>query len=197
MLDRALALAEAAHADEKWRDGVTPYLSHPLAVASLVLRHGGTNAEAAAALVHDLIDRPSGRREALVDALGSEAAQIAHAFADPPAVSDSDWNAKKKAYLAQFRTAAASAQFVIVCEEFHELTDLLRELRRSAPPEVWRRYPVPAMNVAWYFKEIFAAAHAAWKSDAPAGRRALLAEYARVLVELNEIVFESGPAGRA
>ena len=195
-LSQVVQLAEEAHQGDVWRDGKTPFLFHPLAVASLVLKYGGSMAQACAAVLHDLIDRPVAEHARLEREFGREIADLAHAFASPQG-RDEDWNASRKAYIAQVKKLPDAAKLLVLCEELHEISELLRSLSHLTQPEVWKRYPVPAMNVAWYFKEIFVAIHSAWREDKDPARRALLSDYAKLLVELNQIVFESGPAGRA
>ena len=51
--DRALVYATALHAQQIRKGSGVPYVSHLLAVASLVLEAGGNEDEAIAALLHD------------------------------------------------------------------------------------------------------------------------------------------------
>ena len=53
---QALALAVKAHKGQ-YRKGTTiPYISHPMAVASIALEHGANEDQAMAALLHDAIE---------------------------------------------------------------------------------------------------------------------------------------------
>jgi (p)ppGpp synthase/HD superfamily hydrolase len=52
----ALALAHEAHRTQKRKGTDIPYIAHPMAVASLVLTHGGSEDQAIAALLHDVIE---------------------------------------------------------------------------------------------------------------------------------------------
>lgn len=53
ILDTARRLAVEAHAGQTRRDGMTPYISHPLAVAKRVALRGGSEEAQAVALLHD------------------------------------------------------------------------------------------------------------------------------------------------
>ena len=55
-LDAAFALARACHADKKRKTDDTPYIAHLMGVSALVTEHGGSEAQAAAALLHDTIE---------------------------------------------------------------------------------------------------------------------------------------------
>lgn len=186
LLPRALALASQIHAGQKWRDKTKPYLFHPLAVASLVLAHGGDEEQAAAALLHDTISDPRANQAALSEAFTPEVARLAHAFADPPGLAaDADWAVVRSAYHEKLRGLSPRELFVIGCEELHELSELVDDLRALPVSEVWGRYPTPRQNLGWYFREILAILHT--KLPEPTG---LKRAYAARLNTLLEIAFE-------
>ncbi|MDG2241856.1 MAG: HD domain-containing protein, partial [Longimicrobiales bacterium] len=54
--DRALMLAAAHHRKQTRKGTEIPYLSHLLAVSSLVLENGGSEDEAIAGLLHDAVE---------------------------------------------------------------------------------------------------------------------------------------------
>jgi hypothetical protein len=178
ILADALRLAIEAHADQKWRDGETPYITHPLAVSALVLRFGGDEEQAAAALVHDALE--------VAPRLTPGIERLAQAFADPPGTAG-DWQSQKRAYLEKLRGLDERALLVVGAEELHEITDLLLELRQKPPRQVWARYPAHAMNMAWYFKEILSILHSRLKAERARG---LVAELAAAVRQLGAQVFE-------
>src|SRR5690242_177292 len=55
-LSHASALAFQIHATQIRKGTTTPYVSHLLAVAAIVLEHGGEEDQAWAALLHDAIE---------------------------------------------------------------------------------------------------------------------------------------------
>ena len=58
---QAVEFATKLH-DGQVRKGTSiPYISHPIAVASLVMEHGGTEDEAIAALLHDVVEDCGGQ----------------------------------------------------------------------------------------------------------------------------------------
>ena len=52
----AAALAFRIHASQLRKGTATPYVSHLLAVAAIVLEHGGDEDQACAALLHDAVE---------------------------------------------------------------------------------------------------------------------------------------------
>ena len=73
--DDAVAYANRVHGNQRRKGSEVPYLSHLLAVASLVLEYGGDEDEAIAALLHDAPEDRGGspvlEEFASVSAIGS------------------------------------------------------------------------------------------------------------------------------
>ena len=55
MIDRAYALAEKAHGEQRRRSG-EPYICHPLSVAQILVELGMDSESIAAALMHDVAE---------------------------------------------------------------------------------------------------------------------------------------------
>lgn len=55
-IERAIIFATNAHKGQMRKDGVTPYIVHPLGVTESVRRAGGSEAQYIAALLHDTIE---------------------------------------------------------------------------------------------------------------------------------------------
>jgi (p)ppGpp synthase/HD superfamily hydrolase len=195
LMSRALEWSERAHAGQTRKDGIASYLVHPLAVASLVLRFGGSQEQAAAALLHDTLGLSGISLDSIRAEFGEKVAALVDAFVDPQLPSDIPaeilakypWETAKKAYLAKLQSLDAEALLVIGCEEFHELTELASELRSAPPAEVWKRRPAHPMNYGWYYKEILKVITAKLASGPS---RILVAEYALELRQLQGRVFE-------
>ena len=194
-LARALELAERAHHLETRKDGMTPFLAHPVSVSALVLRFGGSIEQATAALLHDTVGRSGITLEALRGEFGETIHALIDAFMDPPVPEDfpaeylekHPWEASKKAYLWKLGQLSGEALLVIGCEELDELSELSRELRVSPPGQVWASRGSHAMNLCWYYKEILKLLSA--KLTHREGRL-LVSEFAALLKPLQGHVFE-------
>jgi (p)ppGpp synthase/HD superfamily hydrolase len=177
----AFRFAWDRHQGQKKGSGV-PFVYHPLAVASQVLRYGGDEDLAAAALVHDTI--ASVTEAELQERFGAETARIAYGFEDPPLPEGAGWTDAKRAYLAKVRSLDERTLLVVACEELHECGELLHDLRYEGA-SVWKRYPVHSMEVFWYFKELLAIFHTRLK------RPELISEFARAVAQLKGITLEN------
>ena len=58
--EAALVMASHLHASQKRKGTSIPYVSHLLAVTSLVLEHGGSEDQTIAALLHDAVEDQGG-----------------------------------------------------------------------------------------------------------------------------------------
>ena len=59
LIDSAYSLARTAHRGQFRRDGVTPYIIHPIDVAQRVKRRGGGSFAQAVAYLHDVLEDTS------------------------------------------------------------------------------------------------------------------------------------------
>ena len=75
LVDRAYALAEAAHADQRRRSG-EPYICHPLSVAEILVEMGMDSESIAAALMHDVAEDTAVTIEEIRQKFGAEVALL-------------------------------------------------------------------------------------------------------------------------
>jgi hypothetical protein len=107
----ALGVATEWFANIARKGSDTPYLSHLLAVSALVMEHGGSEEQAAAALLHDVIEDVGVSADELVDLLvarGVDRIAAEHVASMVQATTDgrpgdkrdpADWRRRKHAYL--------------------------------------------------------------------------------------------------
>ena len=116
----AVDYARVAHASQVRKGTRIPYLSHLLAVATLVIEHGGNEDQAIAGLLHDTIEDCGHAHEAAIpDRFGDAVAEIVLACTDGTAEAKSapadaearrrDWEARKQAYLAHLAEARTTS----------------------------------------------------------------------------------------
>ena len=75
LVDRAYALAEAAHADQRRRSG-EPYICHPLSVAEILVEMGMDSESIAAAIMHDVAEDTAVTIEEILQKFGAEVALL-------------------------------------------------------------------------------------------------------------------------
>lgn len=183
VLSKAVEFAESIHGKDKKNQA--PFLYHPLAVASLVLKYGGSSDQMVAALIHDTISYEGVSEKKISDLFGEKIADLTYAFFDPPLPKTADWRMTKQAYLDKVRALPEEKLLVVACEELHELLELTHDLKYLGV-RVWERYPVHAMEIGWYFKELLAIFYQKLKE-----KTALVSEFGRGVKALTDIVYEA------
>lgn len=174
----------------------TTYVSHLLAVESLVLECGGGPDEAIAALLHDALeDAPSraarDERERVIDTrMGPAVLQIVldctDTLRDEAGRAKRPWRERKERYLAQLAGTSPASRLVAACDKRHNLGDLVWDLHHEGPPTLDRFNAGPAEQL-WYFESV-----ARVCADAIPARLAL--ELERLTGELRGFV-NTRPAG--
>lgn len=149
---KALAFAAEKHAGQKRKGSRIPYISHPMAVASLVLEYGGGEDEVIAALLHDVAE-DCGGQEALDEIrqrFGMGVAAIVAGCTDTLENPKPDWRPRKEAYLAHLQAAHRSVRLVAAADKLHNARSILRDYR-SEGENVWKRFSATKEDVLWYY----------------------------------------------
>lgn len=184
---RALRLARTLHAGQTRKGTEIPYVSHLLAVAALVLEHGGDEDAAIAAALHDAVEDQGGARtrERIRRRFGARVASIVDGCTDgepgPGRRGAGDWRERKERYVAHLRTAPRAVLLVSAADKLHNARAVLDDYRRHGEA-LWSRFNGGRAGTLWYYRSLVGALRRNRRS--PAG---LVAELARVVQELDRL----------
>ena len=185
----AAALAFQIHADQLRKGTDIPYVSHLLAVAALVLEHGGDEEQACAALLHDAIEDGGAAWEAVIAGrFGSRVAGIVRACTDADTQPKPPWRARKEAYLAHLETAPPDALLVSAADKLHNARAIAADLRTHGQA-VFNRFTAGREGTLWHY----GALSAAFLRRLPG---ALPRELAAAVADMRRLA-GTGPAGRS
>ncbi len=153
--EEALVYAIRLLANQVRKGGNVPYAAHLLAVASLVLEHGGDEDEAIAALLHDAVEDQGGRPrlEEIREKYGDRVAQIVDGCTDsygPPRVP---WRQRKGYYIDKITREDAGVWRVSAADKLHNSRATLRELRERGH-EAWGMYAGGRDGSIWYYRTL-------------------------------------------
>ena len=177
--ENALLYATRLHAAQIRKGTTTPYVSHLMAVAAIVLEYGGTEDEAIAALLHDAVEDQGGadvRRE-IAERFGESVAVIVDGCSDTDVEPKPPWKPRKEHHLSQLASASPSVAMVAAADKLHNATSILRD-RRECGPRVWERFTGGREGTMWYYST----AADVLTANAPP---ALIADLRRVLDQLS------------
>src|SRR5688500_20006161 len=130
LLQRAYDVAESAHANHKRKSG-DPYITHPLAVATILAGLGMDTTTLVAALLHDTVEDTGATLETITTEFGSEVAHLVDGVTKIDKVKLGD--AAQAETIRKMIVAMARDPRVLVIK----LADRLHNMRtlRFLPPE--------------------------------------------------------------
>jgi (p)ppGpp synthase/HD superfamily hydrolase len=151
----ALKLAADAFAPRARKGSGVPYLTHLLAVATLVMEHGGDEDQIVAAVLHDYLeDIPGASAEELESAFGARVAGIVRALSDATdATNKAPWKPRKLSYLAHLRGESADVKLVSAADKLHNARSIVEDHRRMGD-EVFARFTASREETLWYYREV-------------------------------------------
>jgi (p)ppGpp synthase/HD superfamily hydrolase len=179
--EEALLYAARLHRDQTRKGTDTPYVTHLLAVASIIGESGGTENEVVAALLHDAPEDRGGkeRLQDIRERFGDEVAEIVAGCTDTYEDPKPEWRPRKEAYVAQVATAPASVQLVSAADKLHNARSILADLR-SRGDELWDRFIGDKEGTLWYYRALV-------EAYAGAGANPIVEELDRVVREIEAL----------
>ncbi|HEY5782137.1 MAG TPA: HD domain-containing protein [Lysobacter sp.] len=135
----AVDYARIAHAVQVRKGTTIPYITHLLGVATLVIEYGGSEDQAIAGLLHDLLEDCGQGHEPIIRAeFGNAVADIVLACTDgtaegkashsDPEARRLDWLQRKRAYLAHLAESSDAVLLVSGCDKLHNARAIVQDL---------------------------------------------------------------------
>lgn len=163
---QAIDYARTAHAGQVRKGTTIPYVSHLLAVASLVLEHGGDEDQAIAGLLHDVIEDCGASHEAAIrERFGEGVVRIVLDCTDAtseakgqhadPEAKRRDWWLRKLRYIERFGEKPETSLLVAACDKLHNARAIVQDLELPDPePAVFDRFTAGRQGTLRYYESI-------------------------------------------
>ena len=153
-LQRAFRYAAEKHAGQTRKQTAVPYLSHLMAVASLVLEAGGDEDMAIAALLHDVEDCGGmPRLREVRGQFGARVAKIVEGCTDSFGEPKAEWVERKRDYLRELKHADAETRLVSASDKLHNVRTILADYRRDGE-SIWERFTGRKEGTLWYYRAL-------------------------------------------
>jgi (p)ppGpp synthase/HD superfamily hydrolase len=156
----ALVYAALAHARTCRKGTTIPYISHPLAVASSVLDHGGDEDEAISALLHDTVEDAGGqdRLDDIRAQFGARVADIVDSCSDAygdvgAGVEKPPWKERKEQHLQRLGSAPPSVLLVTAADKLHNARAVLGDYKTMGE-QLWSRFNASRDDSLWYYRSV-------------------------------------------
>jgi (p)ppGpp synthase/HD superfamily hydrolase len=154
-LQRAFRYAAEKHDGQTRKQTAVPYLSHLMAVASLVLEAGGDEDMAIAALLHDVVEDCGGmpRLREIRKQFGARVANIVEGCTDSFGEPKAEWIERKKDYLHEVKHADVETRLVSASDKLHNVRTILADYRKDGDA-IWARFSGKKDGTLWYYRAL-------------------------------------------
>ena len=156
---RAFEFASVVHATQVRKGTRIPYLSHLLAVASLVIEHGADEDTAIAALLHDAAEDRGGKPmlEQIRARFGERVADTVHGCTDSFEKQKGPYAERKTRYVEHLAgDASEETCLVSAADKLHNARSILHDLRaaKNDAPAFWTRFGSTPAQSGWYYGRV-------------------------------------------
>ena len=179
----AFTYACQLHAGQARKGTTIPYVSHLMAVAALVMEHGGDEDQAIAALLHDAIEDQNHDGSVpgeLEKRFGSRVRTLVEGCSDSEGPVKARWRTRKEQYLNHLSHAPGEVLLISAADKLHNARAILADYR-TVGDELWKRFNAGREDQLWYYRRLVDALRHA---DAQDQARSLVDELDEVVTEL-------------
>lgn len=152
----AVAFAIRIHGLQVRKGTSTSYLTHLLAVASLVGESGGSEDEVIAGMLHDAVEDGGGTPvlEEIQALFGPEVAAIVKSCTDDESVGEkAPWLERKRAFMAHLLEAPIPVLRVVCADKLHNVQAIGKDMRNQGMA-VFERFRGDREGTLWYYRSI-------------------------------------------
>ena len=151
--DQALLWAARLHGQQLRKGKPVPYISHLIAVSSMVWEDGGTEDQAIAALLHDAIEDQGQTYASINKRFGPVVARIVADCTDTtgelaPGAPKEPWLVRKGRFISSLGDKSDDSLLVIAADKAHNARDMVIDARKDA--RSWERFNAGLDGTAWY-----------------------------------------------
>lgn len=156
--DDAFRYAHELHRAQPRKGTSIPYISHLMAVAGLVLEHGGSEDQAIAGLLHDAPEDQGGAatlaeiRRRFGDTVGRIVADCTDSWAEE-GKKKAEWRPRKTEYLAKLPHKPRDSLLVSLADKTHNAEAILSDYRVLGD-DLWSRFRGGADGTRWYYSSL-------------------------------------------
>jgi (p)ppGpp synthase/HD superfamily hydrolase len=154
-LQKAFRYAAAKHYGQARKQSAVPYLSHLMAVTSLVLEGGGDEEMAMAALLHDVVEDCGGmpRLREVHKKFGVRVAKIVEGCTDSFSDPKLPWIVRKKEYIKRLKHEDAETRLVSASDKLHNVRTVITDYRQHGE-SIWKRFSGGREGTLWYYRAL-------------------------------------------
>jgi len=151
MVDFALEVAAKAHQGQLRKGTDIPYITHPVAVAMILLRTGCPDEMVVAGLLHDTTEDAHISLDYIRDHFGERVAFIVEGCSEPD--KSLSWEERKQHTIEYLRTAPKEVRLVACADKLHNIRAIASDYERLGD-ELWMRFKRGREGQEWYYRGV-------------------------------------------
>jgi len=190
--EQALRLATTAHRHQNRKGADLPYISHPVHVSVILLRHGFSTDVAIAGLLHDVVEDQGVDLSEIEEQFGPQVAEFVAALSERKTDDQGarrPWEVRKREALEHMREGSLEVVAVKAADALHNARATALDARREGP-SVWQRFTRGPHALVDHYRDIVQVARERM------GHHPLVDELAEAVEELAQVVEEVGDVKR-
>ena len=183
IVDQALQVAYRAHAGQLRKGDGSPFILHPIMVATICVRYGTPDDVVAAALLHDVLEDCPDRysRDRMAEEFGEPITRLVEGVTEVKTENGQPlpWETRKLAYLDHLRSAPEGSWLICCADKIHNIHAVVAAYERYGDA-LWNSFNSPAHKRLWLYEQVLA-----WLHDWP---HPILRELAEALESLRGVL---------
>lgn len=150
---QALSFAAILHNGQLRKGTQIPYISHLLSVSVIVMRNGGDEEQAIAALLHDSVEDQGGINllSEIESKFGARVAKIVKQCSDSFEKPKPPWDQRKKAYVEAIAHKSDDAILISMADKVDNARSILNNYRKIGE-KLWERFRGGREGTLWYYR---------------------------------------------
>ena len=152
---QAVSYANEVHKEDVRKGTQIPYISHLMAVASLVMEGGGSEDEIIAALLHDAVEDGGGKPvlDEIKKRFGQNVASIVDGCTETYENPKPPWKGRKDAYISHIKEGNPSVRLVSCADKLHNVRCILSDYRQEGET-LWNRFSANKEETLWFYQSM-------------------------------------------
>ena len=152
IIDKAIAVATAAHKGQTRKGSNLPYIVHPMEAMSIVATESEDQEMLAAAALHDVVEDTGITMDELRAMFGDRVADMVGADNNPPHREGDTWYSRKQEAIDRLAAASRDAQMVAMGDKLSNLRSIANDYKKHGD-DLWKRFKAPKgkADLAWYY----------------------------------------------
>jgi (p)ppGpp synthase/HD superfamily hydrolase len=148
----AIDLAARAHHQQVRKGTEIPYIVHPLAVASTLIRINSPEPVVIAALLHDVLEDTPVTFEKILGQFGPEVADLVTALSEPDKTAP--WENRKTHTIDYLEKKADDDVLIVALADKLDNIRAIREGLERDGERFWERFNRPRESQRWYYERL-------------------------------------------